>query len=287
MSWRRVRKVLQRTLFLPSQANRDLDDEIRFHLAEEARLQSERGLADEDAAVAARRAVREHRAGKRGNARGLGLDASRAAPAGSPLRMPHPDQVAGREPDRSDPDRARDRRQHDGVLDRPQRARQTLARRARPQARHRELGGRERRHRDARRDQVYTHFLEHSTAFQPIAAFDFARLTLALDSGSYAVRAGIVSPNYFDTLGVRLVKGRSFLADEAKSGLGPRRRSRASHLAEHLRWRRRHRRTAGHRERRAGDGRRRCRGGFSWRALRRAGRSLGAARLEKFATGCN
>ena len=77
MSWKRVRKVLQRTLFLPSQANRDLDDEIRFHLAEETRLQSERGLADEDAAVAARRAVRERRAGKRGNARGLGIDASR------------------------------------------------------------------------------------------------------------------------------------------------------------------------------------------------------------------
>jgi hypothetical protein len=55
MSWKRVRKVLQRTLFFPSQANRDLDDEIRFHLAEETRLQSERGLADEDAAVAARR----------------------------------------------------------------------------------------------------------------------------------------------------------------------------------------------------------------------------------------
>ena len=55
MSWQRVRKVLQRTLFLPAQADRDLDDEIRFHLAEETRLQSERGLADEDAAGAARR----------------------------------------------------------------------------------------------------------------------------------------------------------------------------------------------------------------------------------------
>ena len=55
MSWQRVRNVLQRTLFFPARANRDLDDEIRFHLAEEARLQSERGLSAEDAAVAARR----------------------------------------------------------------------------------------------------------------------------------------------------------------------------------------------------------------------------------------
>jgi predicted permease len=67
---------------------------------------------------------------------------------------------------------------------------------------------------------VYEHFQEHSAAFRPIAAFDFARLTLALDSGSYALRAGMVSPNYFETLGVRVVKGRSFLADRAPSTPG-------------------------------------------------------------------
>ena len=38
--------------------------------------------------------------------------------------------------------------------------------------------------------RVYTHFLEHSTALQPIAAFDFQRVTLTHDNGSYAVRAG-------------------------------------------------------------------------------------------------
>src|SRR4029450_10216898 len=55
MSWKRLRKVIQRALFLPSRVNRDLDDEIRFHLQEETRLQSERGLSDQDAAAAARR----------------------------------------------------------------------------------------------------------------------------------------------------------------------------------------------------------------------------------------
>ena len=59
---------------------------------------------------------------------------------------------------------------------------------------------------------VYTHFLEHSTAFRPVAAFDFARLTVTHEDGSYAMRGGMVSPNYFDTLGVRLVKGRPFTA---------------------------------------------------------------------------
>ncbi len=65
---------------------------------------------------------------------------------------------------------------------------------------------------------VYTHFVEHGTAFRPIAAFDFARLTMTGDEGSYAMRAGMVSPNYFETLGVRLVKGRTFTPDEAARG---------------------------------------------------------------------
>ena len=43
-------------------------------------------------------------------------------------------------------------------------------------------------------------------------------MTVMHDNGSYAVRAGIVSPNYFDTLGVRIVNGRSFTADEAPRG---------------------------------------------------------------------
>jgi hypothetical protein len=69
MPWKRLRKILQRTLFFPSRANRDLDDEIRFHLDEEARLQSERGLSDEDAAAAARRRSGTRRSPNRTRAR--------------------------------------------------------------------------------------------------------------------------------------------------------------------------------------------------------------------------
>ncbi len=66
--------------------------------------------------------------------------------------------------------------------------------------------------------RVFTHFSEHTSAFASITAYDFRRATVMHEHGSYAVRAGIVSPNYFETLGVRIVNGRSFTADEATRG---------------------------------------------------------------------
>ena len=66
--------------------------------------------------------------------------------------------------------------------------------------------------------RVFRHFSEHATTFASIAAFDFRRVTVMHDNGSYAVRAGIVSPGYFDTLGVRIVNGRTFTVDEATRG---------------------------------------------------------------------
>src|SRR5262245_18513834 len=67
-------------------------------------------------------------------------------------------------------------------------------------------------------EPVYTQFTDHARTLGALAAFDFQRLTLLHDSGSYAVRAGIVSSNYFDTLGVRIVHGRRFTAEEAARG---------------------------------------------------------------------
>ncbi len=66
--------------------------------------------------------------------------------------------------------------------------------------------------------RVFRHFSEHATTLASITAYDFRRVTLMHENGSYAVRAGIVSPNYFDTLGVRIVNGRSFTVDEATRG---------------------------------------------------------------------
>ena len=63
---------------------------------------------------------------------------------------------------------------------------------------------------------AYLHFLEHCATVRPLAAVDFQRLTLTHDNGSFAVKATLVSPNYFDTLRARLVKGRPFNADDAR-----------------------------------------------------------------------
>ena len=218
MSWQKWRKVIQRALFFPSQANRDLDDEIRFHLAEETRLQSERGLADEDAAVAARRLF--------GNV-ALAKEETRAVWVSTRLEQWLQDlrfgcRILTRSPGVSltstllialviGGNTTVFSIAH-GVLARPSPG--VHAPRLATVSWVAENGDIQ-THADY---PVYSHFIEHSSAFQPIAAFEFARLTMTLDSGSYAARAGIVSPNYFDTLGVRLVKGRSFLPEEAKPG---------------------------------------------------------------------
>ena len=63
---------------------------------------------------------------------------------------------------------------------------------------------------------AYLHFLEHSATIRPLAAVDFQRLTLTQDNGSFAVKATLVSSNYFETLRANLVKGRGFNADDVR-----------------------------------------------------------------------
>jgi predicted permease len=64
--------------------------------------------------------------------------------------------------------------------------------------------------------RAYLHFLEHSATLRPLAAIDFQRLTLTHENGSFAVKATLVSSNYFDTIRANVVKGRSFNADDVR-----------------------------------------------------------------------
>jgi predicted permease len=218
MSWRRFRALIQRALFFPAAADRDLDDEIRFHLTEEARLQRERGLSSPDAAVAARRAfgsvvlakentravwvstaleqlLQDLRFGCRILTKSPAVSATAVilialviggnttvfSIAHSILSKPSPGIHATGLMTVSWVDERGDIETHTSY-------------------------------------PVYSHFLEQGTTLRPVAAFDSHRVTLTHENGSYASHVGIVSPNYFDTLGVRLVKGRSFTVDEAERG---------------------------------------------------------------------
>jgi predicted permease len=208
---------IQRALYLPTRADREMDDEIRFHLAEETRLQSERGLSAAEAAAAARRAFGSVALAKE-NTRAvwvsttleqlvqdfrIGCRILTKAPAVSATAVILIALVIG--------GNTTVFTIAHGILSKPApgvhaNGLTTLSWVAKT--------GDIETHAEHR---VFAHFQKQSTALQ-IAAVDFQRVTLTHDHGSYAARIGIVSPNYFETLGVRLVTGRSFTPEEAELG---------------------------------------------------------------------
>jgi predicted permease len=64
----------------------------------------------------------------------------------------------------------------------------------------------------------YQDYVAQSTSIRPLAAIGVEPFTLTLHDGSYAVRGDLVTPNYFETLGVRLAMGRTFGGDEGTRG---------------------------------------------------------------------
>jgi predicted permease len=63
----------------------------------------------------------------------------------------------------------------------------------------------------------YAEVAAQARTVRPLLAFQFERFTLTYRDGSYAVHGGVVTPNYFDTLGLTLARGRAFTDDEARS----------------------------------------------------------------------
>ena len=59
---------------------------------------------------------------------------------------------------------------------------------------------------------------QRSTKLERVLAWDMDRATLNHENGSYAIQRAFVSPNYFETLGARFERGRSFAETEAATG---------------------------------------------------------------------
>lgn len=72
-------------------------------------------------------------------------------------------------------------------------------------------------------EHSYPDYLEYAgqaPTLAPLLAMQFQRFVVGIDAGTYAFSGGLVSSSYFDTLGIRAVRGRTFTgADEASSGL--------------------------------------------------------------------
>jgi putative ABC transport system permease protein len=63
----------------------------------------------------------------------------------------------------------------------------------------------------------YRDYATQTTTLQSLTASVSRRVALTADTGSYAVNASGVDMNYFDTIGIRPVRGRSFTASEERS----------------------------------------------------------------------
>ena len=66
----------------------------------------------------------------------------------------------------------------------------------------------------------YRDYASQSTTVRGLAAWADERLTVGTGSGSFAHFGGLVTTNYFDTLGVPMAAGRSFTAEDDRAGDG-------------------------------------------------------------------
>src|SRR3954470_5935015 len=215
MRFARVRALI-RLLFFSARADRELDDELRFHLNEEAREHMERGQSEADAKAAARRALGNvARVKEEPRAVGVsprleqclqdlrfGFRILTKSPAVSATAVVLIALVIGGNTTLFSIAHGILRKPTPGVHSEALTMVSWVNADGNPQA-----------HNSYR---AYLYFVEHSATIRPLAATDFQRLTLTHDSGSFAVKATVVSPNYFETLGARLVKGRAFNQDDAR-----------------------------------------------------------------------
>jgi predicted permease len=209
-------RALIRLVFFPERADRELDDELRFHLAQEARDHVERGRSERDAMAAARRAlgnvarVKEETRAVWVSTRleqllqdlRFGFRILTKSPAISATAIVLIALVVGGNTTVFSIAHGILRKPTPGIHADDLATVSWVTADGAPQS--------------ANSYRAYLYFLEHSATLRPLAAVDFQRLTLTQENGSFAVKATLVSPNYFETLRAHLVKGRAFNENDAR-----------------------------------------------------------------------
>lgn len=218
MAWRDVLRVLRRSVIRRSQDDRDLDDEIRFHLAQETRLLIERGESHAEAHHAATRAF--------GNI-ALAKEETRAVWISTSVEQFVQDVRFGWRIFRSAPGLSTTAvllialviggnttvfSIAHGILAKP--APGVTAPRLVTLSWIDDKG----RVEPFNSHVAYDAFRRNSTRLERLLGYHTDRATLNHDSGSYAIQRAFVSPNYFETLGAHFERGRSFTEREADSG---------------------------------------------------------------------
>src|SRR3954462_3139538 len=187
-------RALVRLLFFPARADRELDDELRFHLTEETRERVERGESEADASAAARRAlgnvarVKEETRAVWVSTRleqflqdlRFGFRILTKSPAVSATAVVLIALVIGGNTTVFSIAHGILRKPTPGVHADDLAVVSWVNADGNPQA-----------HNSYR---AYLYFLEHSATIRPLAAIDFQRLTLTHENGSFAVKATVVSP---------------------------------------------------------------------------------------------
>jgi predicted permease len=201
-----------------SQDDRDLDDEIRFHLTEEAQLRTERGESPEEARLAAKRAFGSVTLAKE-NTRAVWISIAveqflqdvrfgwrifRSAPGLSATAVLLIALVIGGNTTVFSIAH--------GILAKP--APGVTAPRLVTLSWIDDKG----RVEPVNSYVAYDTFRQNSTRLERVLGFNMDRATLNHENGSYAIQRAYVSPNYFETLGARFERGRSFTEREADTG---------------------------------------------------------------------
>jgi putative ABC transport system permease protein len=219
MWWQRFRSLTRTRLLRRAPGDRDLDDEIGFHLAEDIKLRIERGASADDAERDARRAFGSVALTKE-NSRAvwvptaleqllqdlrLGLRIFTKSPALAATAVILVALVVGGNTTIFSIVH--------GVLTKPapgveagRLVKLDLTINGRP-------------YNGGNSYPNYFDYAAQSTTVRPLLVGKFKRFTVTTQNGSYALFADLVSTNYFETLGVHPMQGRTFTEEDVRAGL--------------------------------------------------------------------